>query len=66
MGVDFFLRGALEPVRTREGFQASSNNLGASLQNQKPWFMVTNTDDELVLIHVPHVTHIVQNSEQEE
>lgn len=65
MGVDFYLQGALEPVRTREGFQATHQNLSATLNNQKLWFMVTNTDDHLCLIHVPHLLYIEQNDVQE-
>lgn len=61
MGVDFFMKGALEPVVTNEGFQATCANLGAANTNGNFWFMVTDSDGDQTLIHIPHVLYIKKN-----
>jgi hypothetical protein len=66
MGCDFYLLGALEPVVTKEGYQATAQNISASLQRNVNWFQVTDEDGHLALIHIDHLTKVVQNDLVEE
>lgn len=65
MGVDFYMRGALEPIRTAEGYQATQQNLSAMMARNVDWFQVTDTEGHLVLLHASHLTHVAQNDEVE-
>ena len=61
MGVDFHLLSQLEPVETREGYQATAQNISASLSRNVNWFQVTDTAGHLVLINISHLVCVSQN-----
>jgi hypothetical protein len=66
MGVDFYSLGSLEPVVTREGYQATAQNISASIARNVNWFQVTDVEGHLALIHIDHLTKLVQNDLTEE
>jgi hypothetical protein len=66
MGVDFYSLSSLEPAVTHEGYQATAQNISAALSRNVNWFQVTDTDGHLALIHIAHLTKLVQNDLSEE
>lgn len=65
MGVDFYMKGALEPIVTKEGFQATVANLNVAIANNKYWFMVEDAEGEDCLIHIPHLLYVRHNQQTE-
>lgn len=66
MGVDFYSISSIEPVVAKEGYQATAQNISASLARNVNWFQVTDVEGHLALINILHLTKLIQNDLTEE